>query len=68
MEKNDTTRITRRSYISVIRTESRQSIRSQNNQDTQEKMASPNLKQLVVGAIQELQYVMKAYMEKRGAI
>jgi len=55
-----------RSYASVTRTESRQPITSQNNQEPQKKMASPSPRLFMVGAIQELQYVMKGYKEKNG--
>jgi len=59
-----------RAYASITRTESRQPITSRNNQKIQEKIVSPNRRQLIVGAIQAqgLQYVLKEYMEKIGAM
>jgi hypothetical protein len=57
-----------RSYASITRTEGRQPITSQNNQKTQEKMTSPGPDQLVAAAAQVLQYMMKEYMEKMGAM
>jgi len=55
-------------YASVTRIESKQSITNQNNQETYEKTISPSSEQLIVSAIQELQHVMKEYIEKVGAI
>jgi hypothetical protein len=56
-----------KSYASIIRTEARQPITSQNNQETQEKMTLLGPGQLVADAIQEL-HVTKEYMEKMSAM
>jgi hypothetical protein len=57
-----------RSYASVTRTESRQSTLCQNNQAIQEQIISPSPEPLVISIIQELQHLVKKFMEKMGVM